>query len=66
MNGSISGQVLRKGKSIRVDSFEQVREDPETLGNPEGRVIYQRLMDGRPEAWGAISRSKAVIAWLAF
>ncbi len=44
MNGSISGQVLRKGKSIRIDSFEQVREDPETLGNPEGQVIYQRLM----------------------
>ncbi|HEV3383570.1 MAG TPA: GAF domain-containing protein, partial [Gemmata sp.] len=44
MNGSISGQVLRKGKSIRVDSFEQVREDPETLGNPEGRVIYGHLM----------------------
>ncbi len=44
MNGSISGQVLRKGKSIRIDSFEQVREDPETLGNPEGQVIYQHLM----------------------
>jgi formate hydrogenlyase transcriptional activator len=29
MNGSISGQVLRKGKSIRIDNFEQVREDPE-------------------------------------
>jgi len=45
MNGSISGQVLRKGKSIRIDSFEQVREDPETLGNPEGQVIYERLME---------------------
>ncbi len=44
MNGSISGQVLRKGKTIRVDSFEHVREDPETLGNPEGRVIYGHLM----------------------
>jgi len=44
MNGTISGQVLRKGKSIRVDSFEQVRYDPETLGNPEGQVIYGHLM----------------------
>ena len=44
MNSSISGQVLRKGKSIRIDSFEQVREDPEILGNPEGQVIYERLM----------------------
>ena len=45
MNGSISGQVLRKGNSIRIDSFEQVREDPETLGNPEGQVIYERLIE---------------------
>lgn len=45
MNGSISGRVLREGKSIRIDRFEQVREDPETLGNPEGQVIYQRLME---------------------
>jgi len=45
MIGSISGQVLRKGKSIRVDSFEQVRDDPETLGNPEGQVIYGHLME---------------------
>jgi formate hydrogenlyase transcriptional activator len=45
MNGSISGQVLRKGKSIRIDSFEQVRYDPETLGNPEGQVIYGHLME---------------------
>lgn len=44
MHGSISGQVLRTGKSIRVDSFEQVREDPETLGNPKGQVIYGHLM----------------------
>ncbi|MGB9077122.1 MAG: sigma 54-interacting transcriptional regulator [Terracidiphilus sp.] len=45
MNGSISGRVLREGKSIRIDRFEQVREDPETLENPEGQVIYQRLME---------------------
>jgi formate hydrogenlyase transcriptional activator len=45
MNGSISGQVLRKGKTIRIDSFEQVRYDPEILGNPEGKLIYERLME---------------------
>ena len=43
--GSISGLVFRKGKSIRVDSFEQVRYDPETLGKPEGQVIYGHLME---------------------
>jgi formate hydrogenlyase transcriptional activator len=40
MNSSISGQVLRKGKSIRIDSFEQVRADPEIYGNPDGQVLY--------------------------
>ena len=37
-NSSISGQVLRKGKSIRIDSFELVREDPEIYGNPDGHL----------------------------
>ena len=37
MNGSISGfRYCGKGKSIRVDSFEQVRDDPEIFGNPGG------------------------------
>jgi formate hydrogenlyase transcriptional activator len=44
MNGSISGQVLRSGKTIRIDSFEQVREDPEIYGNPDGRRLYERVM----------------------
>jgi formate hydrogenlyase transcriptional activator len=44
MNSSISGLVLRTAKSIRIDSFEQVREDPEIFGNPEGRLLYQRVM----------------------
>src|SRR5579863_2468190 len=45
MNSSISGQVLRKGKSIRIDSFEQVREDPEIYGNPDGQVLYERVIE---------------------
>jgi formate hydrogenlyase transcriptional activator len=45
MSGSISGQVLRKGKSIRIDSFEQVREDPEIYGNPGGQVLYERVIE---------------------
>jgi formate hydrogenlyase transcriptional activator len=44
MSGSISGQVLRKAKSIRIDSFEQVREDPEIYGNPDGQAIYQHVL----------------------
>jgi len=45
MNSSISGQVLRKGKSIRIDSFEQVREDPEIFGNADGQLLYQRVIE---------------------
>src|SRR5271163_4056143 len=45
MNGSVSGQVLRKGKSIRIDSFEQVRDDPEIFGNPEGQLLYERVIE---------------------
>ncbi|MGA9307008.1 MAG: GAF domain-containing protein [Candidatus Sulfotelmatobacter sp.] len=45
MNSSISGQVLRKGKSIRIDSFEQVREDPEIYGNPDGQLLYERVIE---------------------
>jgi formate hydrogenlyase transcriptional activator len=45
INGSISGQVLRKGKSIRIDSFENVREDPEIYGNPDGQILYRHVME---------------------
>jgi formate hydrogenlyase transcriptional activator len=44
MNSSISGQVLRKAKSIRIDSFEQVREDPEIYGNPDGQLLYGSVL----------------------
>ncbi len=45
MNSSISGQVLRKAKSIRIDSFEDVREDPEIYGNPDGQILYRHVME---------------------
>ena len=45
LNSSISGQVLRKGKSIRIDSFEQVREDPEIYGNPDGQLLYNHVIE---------------------
>ena len=44
MNGSISGQVLRTAQSITIDSFEQVCEDPEIYGNPEGQLIYESVV----------------------
>jgi formate hydrogenlyase transcriptional activator len=45
MNGSISGHVLRKAKSVRIDSFEKVHEDPEIYGNPEGQLLYKRVIE---------------------
>ena len=45
MNSSISGQVLRTAKSVRIDSFEQVREDPEIYGNPDGQRLYERVIE---------------------
>jgi len=45
MNSSISGQVFRRGKSIRIDSFEQVREDPEIYGNRDGQFLYERVIE---------------------
>jgi formate hydrogenlyase transcriptional activator len=45
MNGSISGQVLRTAKSVRIDSFEQAREDPEFYGNPDGQLLYERVIE---------------------
>jgi formate hydrogenlyase transcriptional activator len=45
MNSSISGQVLRTAKSVRIDSFEQVREDPDIYGNPDGQRLYERVIE---------------------
>ena len=45
MNSSISGRVLRKGKTVRIDSFEQVRKDPEIYGNPDGQLLYERVIE---------------------
>ncbi len=45
IKGSISGQVMRKAKTVRIDSFEQVREDPEIYGRPDGQLLYKRVVE---------------------
>ncbi len=45
MNSSISGQVMRKAKSVRIDSFEQVRDNPEIYGNPDGQLLYEHVIE---------------------
>jgi formate hydrogenlyase transcriptional activator len=42
---SISGQVMRTGKTIRIDNFEQVREDPAIYGNPDGQRLYEHVVE---------------------
>jgi formate hydrogenlyase transcriptional activator len=32
---------MRTAKSVRIDSFEQVKDDPCVYGNPEGQHIYE-------------------------
>jgi formate hydrogenlyase transcriptional activator len=45
MNSSVSGRVMRTAKSIRIDGFEQVRENPEIYGNPDGQHLYERVVE---------------------
>jgi formate hydrogenlyase transcriptional activator len=45
MNSSISGYALRKSKSVRIDSFEQARQNPEMYGNPDGQLLYERVIE---------------------
>ena len=45
MNSSISGQVMRTAKSVRIDSFEQVHQDPEIYGNPDGQHLYEHVIE---------------------
>ncbi len=44
LRGSICGKAFRTGKSQHVNSFEEVRDDPQSFGNDVGRVFYKRLM----------------------
>jgi formate hydrogenlyase transcriptional activator len=44
-NSSISGQVMRTGKTIRIDNFEQVRQDPAIYGNPDGQRLYEHVVE---------------------
>jgi formate hydrogenlyase transcriptional activator len=44
LHGSICGKAFRTGKSQHVNSFEEVRDDPESFGNDVGRFFYERVM----------------------
>jgi formate hydrogenlyase transcriptional activator len=42
--GSMGGKAFRTGKIQHFDSLEGVRDDPDSFGNPEGRVFYERVV----------------------
>ncbi len=44
IRGSICGKVFRTGKSEYFDSFEEVRDDPESLGNDVGRLFFEKIV----------------------
>jgi len=44
LHGSLCGKAFRTGKSQHFDCLEEVRDDPESLGNDVGRVFYERVV----------------------
>jgi formate hydrogenlyase transcriptional activator len=45
IHGSICGKTFRTGKTQHFNSLEELRYDPESLGNSVGRRFYQRLVE---------------------
>src|SRR6185295_7541589 len=44
IHGSICGKAFWTGKTQHFDTFEDVRNDPDSFGNSVGRRFYQRVM----------------------
>ena len=43
IHGSMSGKAFWTGKTQHFNHIEDVRDDPESFGNPVGRPFYQRV-----------------------
>jgi formate hydrogenlyase transcriptional activator len=43
LKGSPCGKAFRTGKNLRVDCFDDLRDDPETFASLEGRTFCERL-----------------------
>ena len=43
IRGSICGKAYRTGKTQHYHNLEELREDPESLGNSVGRIFYERI-----------------------
>jgi formate hydrogenlyase transcriptional activator len=44
IRGSICGKAFRSGKTQHYDSFDELRDDPDSFGNPIGQQFYQRVV----------------------
>jgi formate hydrogenlyase transcriptional activator len=44
IEGSPCGKAFRTGKNGHIDSFEAMRDDPESFGSHEGQRFFERLM----------------------
>ena len=44
IQGSICGKAFRTGKTQHYNHLDELRDDPESLGNSVGRRFYQRVM----------------------
>jgi formate hydrogenlyase transcriptional activator len=45
IHGSICGKAFRTGKTQHYNHFDELRDDPESLGNNVGRLFYQRIVE---------------------
>jgi len=43
IHSSICGKVYKTGKSVHFNNLEEVRDDPDSLGNEMGRVFFERM-----------------------
>jgi formate hydrogenlyase transcriptional activator len=44
LHGSVCGKAFRTGTTQHYNHLDELRDDPESLGNPVGRRFYQRVM----------------------
>ena len=44
VEGSACGKAFRTGKNEHINSFEEMRDDPESFGSQEGQRFFERMM----------------------
>jgi formate hydrogenlyase transcriptional activator len=44
VKGSACGKAFRSGKNEHINSLEEMRNDPESFGSPEGQRFFEKMM----------------------